>query len=82
MVLKFVELNSFKSNYNQIANALKLYFKTVRETKIDIEKTHRPRRAKVLPKVLSKEEVKLILEAHSNIKHKTILSLIYNCGLR
>ena len=32
--------------------------------------------------MLSKEEVKLILEARSNIKHKTMLSLIYSCGLR
>jgi integrase/recombinase XerD len=35
-----------------------------------------------LPNVLSKEEVKIILEALSNIKHKTMLSLIYACGLR
>jgi integrase/recombinase XerD len=32
--------------------------------------------------VLSKEEVKAILEAHSNVKHKMMLSLIYSCGLR
>jgi integrase/recombinase XerD len=32
--------------------------------------------------VLSKEEVKLILNAHNNIKHKAMLSLIYSCGLR
>ena len=32
--------------------------------------------------VLSKEEVKAILEAHNNIKHKMILSLIYSFGLR
>jgi integrase/recombinase XerD len=32
--------------------------------------------------VLSKEEVKLILLAPSNIKHKAMLSLIYSCGLR
>lgn len=31
---------------------------------------------------MSKEEVKLILEAHGNIKHKAMLSLIYSCGLR
>ncbi len=35
-----------------------------------------------MPNVLSKEEVKKILNAHSNIKHKTMLSLIYSCGLR
>jgi integrase/recombinase XerD len=28
------------------------------------------------------EEVKLILEATKNLKHKTMLSLIYACGLR
>ncbi len=35
-----------------------------------------------MPNVLSKEEVKLILNAHSNLKHKMMLSLIYSCGLR
>ena len=55
---------------------------TVRETKIEVDKIHRPKQAKLLPNVLSKEEVKLILNAHSNIKHRTMLSLIYSCGLR
>ena len=55
---------------------------TVRETKIEVDKIHRPKRAKLLPNVLSKEEIKLILDAHSNIKHKMMLSLIYSCGLR
>lgn len=36
----------------------------------------------MLPNVLSKDEIKLILEAHANVKHKTMLSLIYSCGLR
>jgi integrase/recombinase XerD len=31
---------------------------------------------------LSKEEVKIILNAHNNLKHKMMLSLIYACGLR
>jgi len=67
---------------NQIVNAIKLFFSTVRETKIELDKIHRPKREKLLPNVLSKEEVKLILNAHSNLKHKTMLSLIYACGLR
>jgi len=37
---------------------------------------------KKLPNVLSKEEVKRILEAHTNLKHRVMLSLIYSCGLR
>ncbi|WP_264564816.1 tyrosine-type recombinase/integrase [Flavobacterium sp. N3904] len=67
---------------NQMVSSIKLFFSTVRETKIELDKIHRPKREKVLPNVLSKEEVKLILNAHINLKHKTMLSLIYACGLR
>ncbi|MEY4834723.1 MAG: hypothetical protein RI980_838 [Bacteroidota bacterium] len=35
----------------------------------------------MLLNVLSKEEIKLILKAHSNVKHKMMLSLIYSYGL-
>ena len=35
-----------------------------------------------LTNVLSKQEVKLILDVPKNIKHRTMLSLIYACGLR
>ena len=80
---QYILKNNLSASYqNQIVNAIKLFFKTVRETKIEVDKIHRPKRAKVLPNVLSKEEVKLILNAHSNIKHKMMLSLIYSCGLR
>lgn len=80
---EYILKNNFSASYqNQIVNAIKLFFSTVLETKIEIEKIHRPKRDKVLPNVLSKEEIKLILSAHSNIKHKTMLSLIYSCGLR
>ncbi|MDO9038083.1 MAG: site-specific integrase [Lutibacter sp.] len=80
---EYILKNNLSASYqNQIVNAIKLFFKTILETKIEIEKIHRPKRAKILPNVLSKEEIKLILNAHSNIKHKTMLSLIYSCGLR
>jgi integrase/recombinase XerD len=74
--------NLSASFQNQTVNAIKLFFKIIHDSKIEIDKIHRPKRAKVLPNVLSKEEVKLILNAHSNIKHKMMLSLIYSCGLR
>ena len=67
---------------NQVINAVKLFFKTIENKKIDIGLIYRPKREKLLPNVLSKVEVKQILEAHTNIKHKAMLSLIYSCGLR
>ena len=80
---EYILKNNLSASYqNQTVNAIKLFFQTIRETKMLVDKIHRPKRAKVLPNVLSKEEVKLILNAHSNIKHKMMLSLIYSCGLR
>jgi integrase/recombinase XerD len=80
---EYILKNNLSASYqNQIVNAIKLFFQTIRETKMLVDKIHRPKRAKVLPNVLSKEEVKLILNTHSNIKHKMMLSLIYSCGLR
>ena len=70
------------SYQNQIINAIKLYFKIIKEKAIVVEKIYRPKSEKLLPNVLSKEEIKMILNAHTNIKHKTMLSLIYSCGLR
>lgn len=75
--------NKLSSSFqNQIVNAVKLFFRTVENKKLDPELIHRPKRPKSLPNVLSKEEVKAILNAHNNIKHKAMLSLIYSCGLR
>jgi integrase/recombinase XerD len=80
---QFLLSNKLSSSYqNQITNALKLFFKTILETKIEIEKIHRPKREKVLPNVLSKEEVLRIIEVTNNLKHKTLLALIYSAGLR
>jgi integrase/recombinase XerD len=80
---EYILRNKFSSSYqNQVVNAIKLFFKTVENKMIETEAVHRPKRSHVLPNVLSKEEIKLILNAHYNIKHKTMLSLIYSCGLR
>ena len=80
---EYILKNNLSASFqNQIVNAIKLFFQTIRNTKMMVDKIHRPKRSKLLPNVLSKEEIKLILNAHGNIKHKTMLSLIYACGLR
>ncbi len=79
----YISSNKLSSSYqNQIVNAIKLYFNSIQDKRMVVEKIHRPRPEHKLPNVLSKEEVKLILDALTNIKHKTMLSLIYSCGLR
>jgi integrase/recombinase XerD len=67
---------------NQVINAVKILFREVVESRLDLEKFERPRPEHRLPNVLSKEEVSAILRAHVNQKHRVMLSLIYACGLR
>lgn len=80
---EYILKNKLSASYqNQMVNAVKLFFQTVQNRKLNIEQIHRPKKPKTLPNVLSKEEIKVILEAHGNIKHRAMLSLIYACGLR
>ncbi|MBL0332025.1 MAG: tyrosine-type recombinase/integrase [Chlorobiota bacterium] len=73
----------FSSSYqNQVVNAVKLFFRSVHNVSINVDLIHRPKRSHPLPNVLSKEDVKKILEVHTNFKHRVMLSLIYACGLR
>jgi integrase/recombinase XerD len=79
----YILKNKLSNSYqNQIVNAIKLFFKSIEHQQMNPALMHRPKPEKLLPNVLSKEEVKQILEAHTNLKHKTMLSLIYSCGLR
>jgi site-specific recombinase XerD len=41
-----------------------------------------PKRNKTIPEILTKEEVKKIIDSTNNIKHELILKLLYGCGLR
>ena len=79
----YILKNNFSSSFqNQVVNAVKLYFSAIQHKKMDVELIHRPRREKVLPNVLSKKEVKAILDAPYNLKHRAMLAMIYSCGLR
>ena len=70
------------SYQNQFVNELKRFYLIIRNTNIIIENIARPRREYRLPNVLSKEEVKVLLNTIRNLKHRTMLCLLYSCGLR
>ncbi len=69
------------STSNAIINALKLYYGEILKKNF-IYEVKRPKKDKKLPVVLSREEVRKILHATKNIKHKAILMLMYSGGLR
>ena len=67
---------------NQLISSVKKFYKEICRKVIDPGEFTRPRTRHKLPNVLSKEEVKKILSAPMNEKHRAILSIIYGCGLR
>jgi len=80
---EYIVKNKLSASYqSQIINAIKLYFGTVQGSQMELAQIHRPKVAKKNPNVLSKEEVKRLLQAVVNVKHKTMLTLTYACGLR
>ncbi len=81
------KLRLFFKQFRDLANidysALKIQQGTFNQKSLKQEyEIERPRREKILPDVLSKSEVGAILAATDNVKHKTIISVIYSCGLR
>ncbi len=79
----YILKKGYSSSYqNQVINAIKLFYRNRYKKSIQIDEIERPRRERRLPNVLSKTEVKAILEAPTNLKHRAMLSLIYACGLR
>ena len=66
----------------QVVNAIKLYYKGYLKRELQLEHIIRPKTAKTLPKVWSKTEMAQLLNSIDNLKHKTLLSLLYGSGLR
>ncbi len=76
-----VKANKSISYQNQCISGIKKYldYKGIEVEKLNIQ---RPRKERKLPAVLNTDEIKLLLNAIDNLKHKTLLSLIYSAGLR
>ena len=70
------------SYQNQSINAIKFYYERVLGGQRKFYFLERPIKEKTLPVVLSLEEVKALLNAIENLKHKAILMTIYSAGLR
>jgi len=76
------ERNVTVSYQNQAINAIKFYYEKVLGRERDTYYIERPEKPFTLPEVLSEEEVGNIFKNVDNIKHKSILYLIYAGGLR
>jgi len=81
-LLKYVEEKKSTNYIDQSISALRLLFGELgvnSDFEFDIK---RPKRERKLPSVLSKDEVFRIIQSIDNLKHKTMVMLIYSAGLR
>ena len=79
---KLVQEKKSNSYINQAINSIKFYYEGVLGMPNRFYSVERPRKENKLPKVISKEEVKAIINTTNNSKHKCIVSLLYSAGLR
>lgn len=80
---KYILANKLSASFqNQVVNAIKLFFRTVENRLIETENIQRPKKAFRLPTILSLDEVESMLNSLENLKHKTMLAIIYSGGLR
>lgn len=71
------------SKQNQIIGSLKLFARYILNKKeVHLNKIERPRKIESLQPIISRELIVSAIDNISNIKHKTIITLGYACGLR
>lgn len=70
------------SSHRQFISAIKLFKLFYPECAIDEPNLKRPKKSKLLPIVLSKEEIIDLIRFTKNLKHRAVLTLIYSAGLR
>ncbi len=76
-----VSKNKSISYQNQCINGIKKYL-SYKGIEVESLQISRPQKEKKLPTVLSLEEIQQVFSVIHNMKHKTLMALIYSAGLR
>lgn len=65
-----------------LLSAIKSFYQLTVGMPNKIDKIPYPKKDKKLPEVIEESEIQAIISVCSNLKHKTIICLLYGCGLR
>ncbi|MGV0939810.1 tyrosine-type recombinase/integrase [Empedobacter sp. ULE_I140] len=79
---KVTQENISVSYQRSLVGAIKKVFELIENQKIELNYLYPKRKVNKLPTFFSQEEVRNLLNATENLKHKAILTIIYSCGLR
>ena len=78
----FIKRKLSISVQRQFISALKLFIVFETSTQIEDIQLTRPKRSKKLPTVLSQNEIIDLISKTKNLKHRTIIALLYSAGMR
>jgi integrase/recombinase XerD len=70
------------STYVLMVCAMRFFYTHTLHRKVAIERIPFPRREQKLPLILSRDEVKAMLEAPPDLRHRAMLAILYGSGLR
>lgn len=83
MIKEFLSQFKEPATHSGYHSAIKVYYEKVAHVGVEKFKyIERPKKSKKLPIVLSQDEVQKMFDVCENVKHKTIMALLYSCGLR
>ncbi len=81
-LLHRLELGKAWSSINVDYSSLRKYFQERRDYSWSMRKMPRPRGEKILPSILSREEVQRLIEHAPTYKHQVFLTFLYSSGCR
>lgn len=78
-----IEMKQYSiSTHRQMIGAIKQFLVLYPDVEVEDLALKLPKRSRFLPVVLSQEEILELIRVTRNLKHRTILALIYSAGLR
>lgn len=78
-----IEKHNISASYQRmIVASIEKFYSTVLNKDLKIKHLYPARKSKSLPKYLTMQEIKKIIDATENLKHACIIKLLYGCGLR
>lgn len=82
LVYQVEEKNLSSGTISQMINAFRFLYVELYKRPLVLADLKRPRKEHKLPVVLSKEEVRSLFDTLGNVKHRTMMMLVYSGGLR
>jgi site-specific recombinase XerD len=70
------------STYVMMICGLRFFYTHTLHRKVAIDRIPFPRRERKLPMILNRDEVKALLEAPRDLRHRAMLAILYGSGLR